>query len=76
MKCHDQAPCEVTRSKDKARLHDVFMELHVGCYSSPLPTLDLVPRSKHEKDRDTRNGDDIHAPTLPPSPSNVPTAPS
>src|SRR3954471_11549876 len=32
MKCHDQAPCEITRSTDKARLHDIFMELHVGCY--------------------------------------------
>src|SRR4051812_35937761 len=49
--------------------------LHVGCHSSPLPTQDLVPRSKHEKARDTQNGDDLHAPTLPPYPSDVPTAP-
>ena len=46
--------------------------LHVGCYNSPLPTQDLVPRSKHEKARDTQNGDDLQAPTLPPSPSDVP----
>ena len=24
MKCYDQAPCEVTRSTDTARLHDVL----------------------------------------------------
>ena len=73
---YDQAPCEVTRSTDKARLHDEIHLLLMGCYSSPLPTLDLVPRSKHEKAWDTRNGDDLHAPTLLPSPSDVPTAPS
>ena len=49
--------------------------LHVGCHNSPLSTQDLDPRSKHEKARDTQNGDDLHAPTLPPSPSDVPTAP-
>ena len=76
MKSYDQAPCEVTSPTDKAKLHDDFMELHVGCYSSPLQPLDLVPRSKHEKARDTQNGDDLHAPTLPPSPSDVPTSPS
>ena len=44
----------------------------MGCYSSPLPTIDLVPRSKHETARDTRNGDGLHAPTLLPSPSDCP----
>src|SRR3954470_12628786 len=76
IKSHDQAPCEVTSPTDKAKIHDVTKELHVGCYISPLPTLDLVPRSKHEKARDTQNGDDLHDPTLPPSTSDVPTAPS
>src|ERR1041384_3288842 len=39
----------------------MFYKLHMGCYSSRLPTLDLVPRSKHETARDTLNGDDLHA---------------
>ena len=76
IKSYDQAPCEVTRSSDKAKLHDDFHLLLMGYYNSPLPTLDLVPRSNHEKARDTQNGDDLHAPTLPPSLSDVPTAPS
>src|SRR3954465_14460391 len=64
--------------KSKKRKHKITWIgglLHVGCYNSPLPTLDLVPRSKHEKARDTQNGDDLHAPTLSPSPSDVPTDP-
>src|SRR3954465_2161362 len=36
--------------------------LHVGCHNSPPPTQDLVPRSKHEKARDTKNGDDFTLP--------------
>src|SRR4051812_9357989 len=60
----------------QSKIHgDIASLLHVGCHSSPLPTQDLVPRSKHEKAQDTQNGDDLHAPTLPPSPSDVPTAP-
>ena len=63
-------------AKDESKIYKMIYELLLGCYSSPLPTLDLVPRSKHEKARDIQNGDDLHAPTLPPSPSDVPTAPS
>src|SRR4051812_38237278 len=36
--------------------------MNLECYSSPLPTQDLVPRSKHEKARDSQNGDDLHVP--------------
>ena len=54
----------------------MIYELLLGYYSSPLPTLDLVPRSKPGTTQDTRNGDDLHAPMLLPSSSDVPTAPS
>src|SRR3954468_8254964 len=69
---HEELQVQQTRYKTWC----IIWALHVGCYSSPLPTQDLVPRSKHEKARDTQNGDDLHAPTLPPSLSGVPTAPS
>ena len=36
--------------------------LGLGCYSSPPPTQDLVPRSKPEMTRNTRNGDKLHTP--------------
>src|SRR4051812_45404475 len=68
-------PCQNTSPTKEVKLHDVLYLLHVGCHSSPLPTQDLGPRSKQETARDTQNGDDLHAPTSPPSPSDVPTAP-
>ena len=81
--CHSRSSHEMSststmrnyNSNRGSKLHDVWKLLHVGCHSSPLPTQDLVPRSKHGKARDTQNGDDLHAPMLPPSPSDVPTAP-
>src|SRR4051812_2352037 len=39
MKCHDKSPCEVTRSTDKVKLHDVLFELHLGCYTGVFPAV-------------------------------------
>src|SRR3954462_1723099 len=47
------------------------IKLLLGCYSSPLPTQDLVPCSKHETTLDRLNGDDLHTPMLLPSPNDV-----
>ena len=42
--------------------YNMNSKLLLGCYSSPLPTLGLVPRSKPKTTRDTQNEDDLHAP--------------
>ena len=33
MNSYDQAPCEVTRLTDKAKLHDDIWEFHVGSHA-------------------------------------------
>src|ERR1043165_8823586 len=73
--CHTQFHHDHYKSNIEKQITWGWQLLHLGCHSSPLPTQDLVPRSKHGKARDTQNGDDLHAPTSPPSPSDVPTAP-
>src|SRR4051812_17263555 len=73
MKLQSLASCQVTKSTDLVESHGVFYLLHMGCYSTPPRTQDLVPRSKLETTQDTQNGDDLRAPTLLPSPNDVPT---
>src|SRR4051812_29919920 len=49
MKLLKLASCQVTSPSDKVQSHADYKILHLGCYSSPPPTQDLVPRSKQEK---------------------------
>ena len=73
MKLQSLASCQVTKSTDKVQSHGDFYLLHMGCYSTPPPTQDLVPRSKPEITLDTQNGDDLQTSMLRPSPNDVPT---
>ena len=57
----------------QVKFHYGLQLLQMGCYSTPPPTQDLVLRSKPETTQDTQNGDDLRAPTLLPSPNDVPT---
>ena len=73
--CHTSS-CQVSELGEKVKLHDDHELLHVGCYSSPPPTQDLVPRSKSRTRLDTLNGDDLRAPKWPPCRSDETTEPS
>ena len=76
MKLFITSPCQVSELGEKGKLHDGNGKLHVGCYSSPPPTQDLVPRSKPRTKRGTQIEDGLHAPKWPPSQNDVTTAPS
>ena len=70
------SPCQVSELGEKGKLHDEKDLLHVGCYSSPPPTQDLVPRSKPRTKRGTQIEDGLHAPKWPPSLNDETTGPS
>ena len=68
--------CQVSELGETLKLHADKDLLHVGCYSSPPPTQDLVPRSKPRTIWGIQIEDGLHAPKWPPSLNDETTAPS